>query len=346
MKFRSIVILVLFAVIIPLLSGKVLAFNWSQVTISGETPEERFMHAMFFDKKTEKIYLTGGMQYPFSPIMSDVWSFDPKTNKWEKIKPTGFITEKYSTRDYVYIPSERAIYVWADNAEEKISKMFIYDIEKKEWSKVTPIGETPTIAGQRTINYDPMNNRILLFGGYFWSPEKAGVLNDLYSYDLKSKEWTRLKTKGVEAPRLKNALSFLDVANSRIIIFGGMTSTETPNTDLFSFNYSTNTWEKIETQGDAPPGGEKNYGTFDEKGKRLIVIGKTKDPKDQTNSLYTFDLTSKKWENVPLKGQAIRQFFECGPVFCPTNNKLYVYGGIAEVPYKSMFTLDISSEKK
>ncbi|MBU1627708.1 hypothetical protein KKB18_10105 [bacterium] len=343
---RRIVFVALFFAIIPILKCDLRAFSWNQVTLTGETPEERFMHAMFFDKKSEKIYLTGGMQYPFSPMLSDVWSFDPKNNKWEKITPSGTIPQKYSTRDYVYIPSERAIYVCADNTEEKACKMFVYDIEKKSWTKETPIGENPTPAGQRSMNYDPMNNRILLFGGYFWSPEKAGVLNDIFAYDLKSKKWSRLKTKGIEAPRLKGAISFLDAANSRIIYFGGLIPTEQPNTDIFTFNFSNDTWEKIEAQGDAPPSGDKNYGMYDDKEKRLILIGKPKDPKAQTNSFFVFDFKTKKWESISLKGQAIKQFFECGPVFCPLNNRLYVYGGIAEVPYKSMFYLDNSPEKK
>jgi len=345
MKSRVILLFTIFLIAISISASNLIAYNWEAVEITGKSPEERFMHKMVFDQKSEKIYLTGGMDYPFSPMKSDVWSFDPKSKKWEEITPTGFIPSNYSDRAYAYIPSERAIYCWADNSLDDKHKMFVYSIEKKSWSKITPVGELPTSAAFRVMTHDPMNNRLLLFGGYFWTQEKSGILNDTFSWDFKKKEWKRLKTKGITPPRLKSAMAFQDLDNSRMIVFGGV-NPEKPNSDIFAFNFMNNSWEKIDAKGDIPPGGERYYGIYDPKGKKLIAVGEKKDPKEPTYGLYVFDFASKKWENIKMEKRVIRKFHECGAVYSPKEHRMYVYGGFYRVPYKTMFYLELTPQKE
>ena len=56
MKSRSLIFPILFAVVVSLTSVDLTAYSWNEVNMTGETPEERFMHAMFFDKQSGKIY--------------------------------------------------------------------------------------------------------------------------------------------------------------------------------------------------------------------------------------------------------------------------------------------------
>jgi N-acetylneuraminic acid mutarotase len=343
---KKITLITLALTMIFISTSKSHGFSWNPVKFTGDSPEERFMHAMFFDQKTGQIYFTGGMQYPFSPMMSDVWSFDPKTNKWTKLVSTGYIPPKYSVRDYTFIPSERSIYAWADNGEENLHKMFIFNIDKKEWSKITPVGEFPKTAGHRVMCYDPMNNRLLLFGGYYWTPEASDVLNDLYAFDLKKKEWSKLKTEGITAPKLKAAEGYTDQANGRMIIYGGLMPEEKPNAEIYTFSFSKNSWGKIDAQGDKPIGGDSFYGILDAENNRLIEIGSTENKDSPSNGLYIFDLKSNKWLKQESKDINIKKFNDCGPVYCSTNKRIYVYGGMLQVPLKTMFYLDISSGKK
>jgi len=73
----------------------------------------------------------------------------------------------------------------------------------------------PTLSGRSYVGafvYDPVRDRLLLFGG-------NTDLNDLWSYSITQKRWTRVSTTGTPPPAVSGAAGFYDPVRDRVVVF-------------------------------------------------------------------------------------------------------------------------------
>ncbi len=98
----------------------------------------------------------------------------------------------------------------------------------------------PPARGDFAIAYDPVGQRIVLFGG---ANGAAAVFGDTWVWDG---QWTPLAGLGGPGPRRAAALAF-DPANGRLLLYGGSaTSTDT-------WSLVGNTWARLTTSNDPGP---------------------------------------------------------------------------------------------
>jgi len=101
-----------------------------------------------------------------------------------------------------------------------------WQYDGQQWTQLHP-ETSPSERDGAAMVYDPLNRRIVLFGG---RPSGADVLADTWVFD--GTTWTQLVTATSPPARTEQSMVY-DVANQRIMMFGGSTA---------SLNYFNDTW--------------------------------------------------------------------------------------------------------
>lgn len=122
------------------------------------------------------------------PTYAGTWEFDPREMKWvERSIDTPSIVESLA---YIFIdPTPSAVY---DEASDRmivrwVDRALAYDATAHRWSKVPEYAPEPDrLLEGADLVYDPVNERLVLFGGGLWG------------FDLATGTWTELLAPTVQ----------------------------------------------------------------------------------------------------------------------------------------------------
>ncbi len=105
------------------------------------------------------------------------------------------------------------------------------------WTQLDPIDPLPPVRGDHSTVYDPVFNRLIVFGGVQWQqdPQTYTVLGDLWQLTnanglaVAAPAWKAIGQTGDRpGPRTGSAAAF-DARNQRMIVFGGFDSGSVPS---------------------------------------------------------------------------------------------------------------------
>jgi len=200
------------------------------VESSTNTPSARRQHAMAYDSMNDRILMFGGEGYDTDDgqgRLNDLWSLNPSNFYWTWIAGTSDagLAGVYGTKG---VPS----------------------------SSNRPGGRTA-----HSMGVDPLNEILYLyFGTGRASGASSGLLNDFWSYNISSDEWTwesgtdaiddqgDFGTEGVSSPSnvppaREYAQAVLDITNDRLVVVGGRRPGFTQfGNDIWSFDLQSKEW--------------------------------------------------------------------------------------------------------
>lgn len=144
-----------------------------------------------------------------------------------------------------------------EEANTAVNALSVINVATDEWSSTTPPG-SPTARFAHTAVYDPVGERMLVFGG---TRNWNNGLNDTWSLDLSSglagATWEELDPAGA-APqaRYDHAAAYLPAQNW-MVVFGGTRNGSTRLDDVFALDLGTEppTWRELDPTGTRSPAG-------------------------------------------------------------------------------------------
>ena len=145
------------------------------------------------------------------------------------------------------------------------------------WTKLTVEGSWRSRAGHSLI-YDPVGDRIVVFGGGGPDSDSWWTLNDVWALSLSDTPgWTELATNGwgteLPYPRAFHA-SFFDPIGNRMIMAGGWVPgafARGPFDDAWEFRLGNSSWHRIEPE-EALPLWRSPQSAFDSRRNRMVLF--------------------------------------------------------------------------
>ncbi len=145
------------------------------------------------------------------------------------------------------------------------------------WSRVKTLGTPPSARAGHTAIYDPVRDRVLVFGGYV-----SGLYgNDVWSLSLTGPPtWSQLSPSG--APPLGRAshTAIYDPGQDRMIVFGGVYQTGNPTYakvwlgDVWALTLGGSTaWTELSPSGVPPHARSDHTALYDAAGNRMLLHG-------------------------------------------------------------------------
>ena len=239
------------------------------------------------------------------------------------------------------------------------------------WSQVSASGQVPVVRRCHSAIYDPVNKRMIVFGG----ANPYSVFNDLYSLDLSTHVWTQLSPGG-SLPNVRwNHAAIYNPKDSSMVVFGGrqlytgsykttgqvdtvnynpenrgegvLSSAQQASTwfnDLWKLDLKTLTWSQIIPTGQLPPARECHTATYIPDGNYLLVYAGYANW-ECFGDLWKYDFTTNSWTEITVSGDAPLPKSSHSAFYDGENNRLITFGGIDEtwITFDDVWELDLNT---
>lgn len=173
--------------------------------------------ALAFDTQSRKVIFYN--TFVFTPEGVQTWAYDLDTNTWQNMEPSTQPPLRWGSRMAYDAESDVVVLFGGTdlNTFEELADTWTYDYESNTWTKMEP-AQSPPPHHFPDMVYHEAGDRIVLFGGY--DASLAAYLNDTWTYDANSNQWTQLFPAASPAPRSYMALAY-ESKSQRIVMFGG-----------------------------------------------------------------------------------------------------------------------------
>jgi hypothetical protein len=213
---------------------------------------------------------------------NDLWTFDPATDAWQLITPSGtppgvLLGNRYAAWDPV---GRRFIVVVVTpyNGGQNYTDVATYDVATNSWSTYRATGG-PIDVFSAAVVWDTLAHRLLLFGGCY-GVEGCRTSGDIWSYDPATHSWAYLPPNGpAPAPRYSPSAAF-DTNDNRLLVFGGGYSTGFVSgdyNDVWSWDSLSHTWTELTVTnaggGPLPATRQSASAVWDPVHRQLLVFG-------------------------------------------------------------------------
>ena len=260
-------------------------------------PAPMIYHSLVYHSKAKKVLLFGGnSRHGWGPDRSEVWQYDPSNQTWTNLGNYAAISaDTVNAHSPAYdIESDRIIVF------NSIGETWAFDLTKNSWENRRPTSAPSPRCGQSMV-YDVASDRMVLFGGFGCTSIEDPILNDTWTYDINANNWEKMEPAQNPPPRMYATMVYNTNA-SESIVWGGRLIESLDDPFFWTYDFSNNTWTKIEGTG----GPESTYAypdmIYHPKRNELILFGGGNLTEafsgTLTQALWKFDLNERKWHKL------------------------------------------------
>jgi hypothetical protein len=206
---------------------------------------------MVYDTESDRIITHGGAAISGGSVVltRGTWAYDYNTNTWEELNPS---TEppgiNYQAMAYDSESDRTVLFGLNDGTGETL--LWAFDYNTNTWEEM-PLTDGPAGASVYSqAAYDPVSDRILVFGGQRIEEVTGGTAtelaahNELWSYDYNTNTWEQRATNESSGPLANHAMVRIG-SSGAVVVFGGGPSTNDTDfagNDLWVYDPATDTW--------------------------------------------------------------------------------------------------------
>jgi len=242
---------------------------WKAVT----PPTGRNQHTAIYDPVRDHMLIFGGNGD--NVARRDLWALTlaaPPT--WVPLMPTIAPIPRRWSHSAIYDPVRDRMIVFG--GKDGLFSPTIYQdtwavglAGVPTWTQLSPSGTPPSARFGHSAIYDPIRDRMIVFGG----GATLGPTAEVWALTLSATpSWTQLTPAGPPPPVRSDHSAIYDPAGDRMIIFGG-TSGDKKN-DVWALTLAgTPTWSQLAPSGGPPPGRFGHAAILQPSQSRMIVYG-------------------------------------------------------------------------
>jgi hypothetical protein len=194
------------------------------------------------------------------------------------------------------------------------------------WSLLTATGGGPFARRSAGVVYDPVRDRLLVFGG----SDGTTTYNDLWALSLGgAPQWTFLGSGGAIVPPREEHITVYDATHDRLVIFGGIDHEGHILSDCWALPLAgPGTWSPIGTSGPRPAARQSAAGIYDPVRDRLLVFGGADSIGTLLSDTWALPLgPGGTWGLVPLaSGEPVARQ-RAAAAYDAAHDQMVVYGG-------------------
>lgn len=269
-------------------------------------------------------------------VYNELLFYNPINSQWKLVKAPGAPPPR-SAHQAIATPANKGE-LWIFGGEftsptetqfHHYKDLWCFSLTDKKWEKVVaPNGPSPR-SGHRMVL---LGREILVFGGYADDGRECRYFDDVHSFSLDSRMWTKLAPSG-RGPSARSACIMLPAGSDSLIIYGGFsrvregrTERTHTHTDLFRLTHkgqssTPNTcsggwsWRSLAGGPLGPPARASQAAAVNVHNNRAYVFGGISDVEEteeelrgeMSDDLQMLDLEAGKWHNVTLRSEQTTQ---------------------------------------
>ncbi len=241
--------------------------KWFKVSPIGGPPPVRRGQSAIYDPNTDRMVIFGG-----DPVgcavdkYNDVWVLTDATGThgipaWKELSPAGGPPPARSDHTAIYDPaSNRMTIAGGFGPDGNMNDVWVLAHAnglggQPRWFQIEPSGAPPSPTGLRSATYDPVSNRMTVFGG--WNCCSQPFFNETWVLTYANglggpSQWIQLQPSGVPpTPRL-GASAVYDADANWMVVFGGSGTNEVWALSFANGLGGTPQWTQLHPTGTPP----------------------------------------------------------------------------------------------
>src|SRR5262245_8004832 len=289
-------------------------------------PDPRYLHTCSLDPVRQRMVVFGGIGPTGS--RNDVWVLPlGGPPAWTQLPVAGTPPIVRECHSAIYDPlRDRMVVFGGSNSNGRFNDVYELTFAgTPTWTKLTPAGTPPSVRNLHTAIYDPVRDRMIVFGGY--SP--PNFLNEVWVLNLSGTPvWSQLFPGGTAPSPRRQHSAIYDPVRDRMVICGGQGPGQAGDVWAVSL-VGAPTWSPISTSGPSPLPNDSHSAIYDPAGDRMVVFGGVA-PNLYRKDTWALSLASRQWTLLssgvpPLDGREMH-----GAVLDQPRQRMVVFGGLGE----------------
>jgi SdrD B-like domain/Galactose oxidase, central domain/Kelch motif len=271
---------------------------WSVLAPSGSPPSPRRLHAAIYDPVRDRMVVSCGYD---GGSFNDAWALSlPGSTAWSALVATPPSARAYHTAIYDPV-RERMVVFGGLDASGYCNDVWALSLAGgPAWSQLAPTGTPPVARYYHTAIYDPVRDRMVVFGG----SDGGSYRNDVWALSLAgSPAWSQLAPTGTPPSARFLHTAIYDPVRDRMVVFGGYAGG--PQNDVWALSLAGSpAWSQLAPTGTPPSARYSNTAIYDPMRDRMVVFGGN-DVSSRRNDLWTLAwhaLGDRVWEDTDGDG--------------------------------------------
>ena len=302
--------------------------SWTRLGLAGSSPDGIRDYAAIYDRPRDRMLVFGGNAPTRDDFVNDVWSFSLAGSvTGAHLTPAGTPpTPRSGASAILDAPRDRMIVHGGWLGSSASSETWQLTLgASPTWTRLTPTGASPPVVGFHTAIYDPVRQRMVVFGGW----NGMSLVNSTHALSLSGfPTWTALATAGTPPSPRDGQVAVYDSVGDRMLLFGGNNGSALLD-EVWSLSFAgTPTWTLLSPGGKSPPGRFECAGILDPVTRRLLVAGGQNSIGGYWNDVWSLGLSgSPSWGQLwpPPTGPGPRSLHSM--ILDSPQSRLIVFGG-------------------
>ena len=318
----------LLALLVSLGTSPAQAATWTQLP-SGF---ERYYQRAIYDSLRSRMLVFAGVDSLFRNDVHEL-TLGPAP-AWNLLAPGGVsLPDVRDTHELVYDPVRDRMLVFAGAKMFGATTILFNDVwgmslgPSPTWTQLTPTGTKPAARHGHNTIYDPVRDRLIVFGGR----DVIGRRNDVWQLSLSgTPAWLQLTPSGTPPTPRSDATAIYDPVRDRMIVFGGFDGMPTWKGDVWELTFSPLAWNQITVLG-GPTARSRHAAIYDPVNDGMVVFGGWDGTGHWTNDVWNLSLAgSPSWHDItPSAGSAPDPRWGHTAIYDAANRRLVIFGGSA-----------------
>jgi len=203
--------------------------HWHELQPQGTPPLGRLAGSAVYDPLNQRFVGFGGTR----GLPIDTWELDLHgVPTWNTINTSGSRPVGSYGMYAIYDPVRNRMITFGGSTSDEYFGVNNNTWELRldgtpTWNQLAPTGTLPSARRSGTAIYDPLRDRMVLFGGWDSGPTETAFLNDTWAMDMHSDPpvWGPLSPGGVTPIRRDATAAIYDPSHDRMAFFGGWEAT-------------------------------------------------------------------------------------------------------------------------
>jgi hypothetical protein len=298
---------------------------WTQPVIGA-----RDAHSAIYDPARARMVVFGGGGV--NGGWQDVWTLAlAGTPEWSAMNPDGPLPRATAGHVAIHDPVRRRMIVFGGgSAHGFTNEVWALALEGAPgWTQLHPSGIPPVARAGMSAVYDPIRDRMLVFGGVYVDDEFgfSRYANDIWELSLGGEPaWTELAPAGTPpAPRCGHGAIY-DPARDRMLVFGGEGDT-LYFFDVWALSLSGPAqWSELRPSGPVPGARSGASVIHDPRRDRMLVYGGAAD--SSFGDTWSLSLAEPAaWMKEDPAGPVPVARAQHSAILDPGHNRMVVFGG-------------------
>jgi hypothetical protein len=302
--------------------------TWSELAAAGTLPSPRSEHTAIYDPVRDRMVVSAGWDGS-GPYRNDVWALSlAGSPAWSGLTPPGGPPYGREGHTAIYDPLHDRMVVFGgvDGSPYRNDVWGLSLAGSPAWSEVTPAGTLPTDRGGHAAIYDPVRDRMVVFGGlgnYNWDDGSYHLLNDVWALSLSgSPAWSELTSPATVPSERYGHSAIYDPLRDRMVVFGGRDVVNFFD-DVWELSLSGSpTWSEITPSGLLPSPHYFHSAIYDPLRDRMVVFG------GGGNDVWALSLSGNPaWTELTPSGPPPHGRYGHTAIYDPLRDRMVVFGG-------------------